>query len=311
MYRSRLLATACILGFAATASSVRAESAPARPQCAARIVPQFDSSIPANAPALVVLDESSSGLTSTVTSNAFSPATSAFTSRPDPRSNNTLYLPSGELPETSMATFRVNARCSQGPVFQAESRFTVVAAAPLPTKAGKVEVISGDKRGVHLGFRPSAELAPFVAVTMLEIGTKGKILPERTIPYGLFVDAKGRAESQFPLSRGSADTDFCAPNETSKKTIRLEVQAHVAGAATDPPPISVDVPIDCSEPPTASTPTPTVTDAGVDEPGATNASNVNATGCSATASGPLGGGPLALVGLGACVAALRRRKRRG
>ena len=307
----RLFAAACSLGLLAATSPARAESAPAGPQCGATTVPRADTRIPANAPALVVTPRNSAGVTSTLSLGSFSPPTGAFTLSPDPRSPGMLFVPTSDLPVAASATLQVNVRCSIAEPFELVTRFGIVPATALPTAAGTATARPVDPEYLNVvpvAFLPSAELVPFLPVTMLELSTNGKPLPWATVPYGdISLNREGSYTLRIPQYKGYTQTeDLCGPGDNAKKTLPFELRLHVAGATTDPPSISLTAEIDCGEVPPIPRPT---TDAGVDDPGATNASNVE-SGCSAGPASPLTVSPFAAIGLSALVVGLRRARRR-
>ncbi len=286
----------------ATAGGAYAEVALPPPHCSFDTAPHLGGAVPANLPAIAVKDTSSPGfvLTLGVPSDSQDP-TLTFTVTDDARQLGTKLL-------RPSANFAVGARVvglgptcdvDGGDQFFAAVNFIAAAAQPLPTTAGEVTVAPSSERGrTQLVFKPSAELTAYLNVVRVEI-TNGSNSLSRDY---------GSVPTVFSFFSGDGDSNqlnLCQGVEPSQKR-HLEFQFHVAGATSDPPPLTLDADIDCRGPEVPPPPS----DAGVDAPGATSAANTDGSGCSVGLAGnsalPLGG----LIGFATLIAARARSARR-
>jgi len=235
-----------------------------------------------------------------------------FEQRADPRQPGaTLLIPSAPLLGATSYTLTTDVNCvGASASFQksnAEVKFATVGTVPLPTTTGSAAAkLMGDKyRLTEIAITPSAELAAYLHVTRLEAYIGGQ--PWGAVRYGDLAIGSGVVRVEMGR-HGLSLSSFGSTARTEK----VELRPHVAGAETDPEPIVVDVPIDCSAYDVWVNPGPS--DAGPDDPGAANPSVVgdgSAAGCACTSTGGSAGSGLAWI-VGAvvvgCVARLKRAR---
>ncbi len=312
MKRARIW-LAIVLG-SVTPTAAWAEAGAPRPTCQIELRPRGGAKIPANAPALVALTNDASGVTTTLGAGKLEPVDAVLTSAPDPRSRALLLVPDAELKPTPQLQLSIEGTCSDRIEREATTTFEVGPSAPLPTVAGTLALGTpkANQRATPVVFTPSAELAPFLPLTMFDLKVAGKPAVWGTVAYGNAFPTAGVVELGIgwrdALSRGITSTaGLCADGEVGKKTIALTLEAHVAGATSDPPAVPLEVTIECDPPPAPPPVGPS--DGGVDDAGATNASNLEGGGCNASPSLALSSsGGLALVAAALVMArAVRRR----
>jgi MYXO-CTERM domain-containing protein len=295
----------------------RAEAGAARPQCNTQIAPGFDRTIPQNAPAFVTWQTGTTFKgTVSVDSDALDPETGvALELRPDPRSGGHLIVPSKPLAASTPYQLTLRVSCPVAVPNEKDERITfrTTGTVPLPTATGeaRVALAPGDPsvngHMTYIDLKPTAELEAYWGVTMLDVWVDGE--KWATTLYGVAgnygqepgVRRLSINPSSFELWNG-VRKPVCT-EEIDRVLIKtVSLRPHVAGAETDPAPLDVEVPFDCTKSASAS-------GAGSD-PGATNAANVSdgSDGCSASGASA-GSGMLILVTLGLASMALRRRRR--
>ncbi len=316
---SASLALLSCLTFFLTPSAAHAESAVPPPACSVEILPTRSArTIPQNLPALVVLDRSTVGLSASV-----EPKTGDVSASPDPRFPKvTLLTPAAPFPVGALA-LPYTVSCSDGTQKDgATTGPTFGAAVALPTQIGAVGAPGAPSSTGEVDYpitlTPSA--AAFVDTTSFEALADGRSLG--VLGYG--VAAQGVSGSgaiaagvwQKRLYLGGTlvgDVSLCA-GSTSRETHAIELRAHVAGAATDPAPLSFSVEVDCGAPadnPQGPQPDGGKADGGYlpDGGGDDRGASGDGGGCNASGAGGLGGVGLvfAIGALGVVVAKRRRR----
>lgn len=313
MKRARIW-LAIVLG-TVTPTAAWAEAGAPRPTCQIELRPRGGAKIPANAPALVALTNDASGVKTTLGAGKLTPAEAVLTTVPDPRSRALLLVPDAELKPTPQLQLSIEGTCSDSIEPKATTTFEVGPSAPLPTVAGTLALGTpkADQRATPIVFTPSVELAPFLPLTMFDLKVAGKPEVWGTVAYGNALPTAGAVELGIgwrdALSRGiTSKIGLCADGDVGKKTIALTLEAHVAGATSDPPAVPLDVTIECDPPPAPPPVGPS--DGGVDDAGATNGSDLEGGGCSASTSPALSSsGGLALVAVGLVLGGVARRRR--
>lgn len=319
--RSRPWFVAAPLALAALATPdlARAESAPPPPQCAAEILPARSArTIPANLPALVVLDRSTVGLSASV-----EPRTTDVAAAPDPRFPKiTLLSPAAPPFATGPLALPYTVVCSDG------GRKDAVTAGPtfgpavaLPAQIGAAGAAGAPSANGEVSYPVTLtdSATAFVDTTSFEVLSDGRSLGVQ----GYGVAAQGVSAKSNVLDVGIwqqrvylggtlvGDVSLCK-GSTGKETHALELRAHVAGAAADPAPLSFPVEVDCA--PAAAQPDGGKADGGYLPDGGGDdrgASGGDGGGCSAAGSSGLGGVGLAFaIGVIGAVIARRARPRR-
>lgn len=197
----------------------------------------------------------------------------ATTAADDPASpqwdRHVLLTPSTPLTPGSSYTLRRPLQCdAYGPSTDyAEARFTADASAPLPTQAGTLTIDRHEVTKVYVGtvsgsctsqeradtvrltFVPSAELAPHLPLTRIVTTVDGA--PWASTDYGQAL-AMGSAEFQSFRAVNQLHA-LCPPAADPGSDVGLtpgphhvSFQVHVAGAVSDPPPIELDLDLDCA-----------------------------------------------------------------
>lgn len=317
-----ILAIACTAALLIVPALAQAETAPAPRQCGVRLHPAMGETVPQNIPALVLLKQNDPGLSSTLSVVLMpSSTTLAFEQQPDPRvAGATLLIPSEPLSSKTNYALKTAWACEGAePNWRNGSqtdRFSTGPASPLPSTIGSAtaEITLKTYASSDIVITPSAELAAYLPVTMLEIYHGAT--PWGVSPYGASVTA-GSSDIRLQVGIhggfGASNVSLCAESDTAVHLEHMQVRAHVAGAATDPAPLEVDVPIDCTPAPVAPARPNDAgsSDTGPDDPGATNAGAVAHGGCALTTrttrSFPSRAWLMGLVG--AAIVALRRRSR--
>jgi hypothetical protein len=257
-----LLSAPAMRGFSCAASAflllggpslAHAEAGRPPPECAAATAPSSGQRVPSNAPALVALDRSDPGATATFAGATLEPtSTATFTLRADPRLGGaTLVVPSAPLADRTSYSLTVDVDCSTGRKAPLVTSFFTTDATPLPTESGSATARpSGLNDGItYVDIVPTPELEAYLAVTMFEVAVGGDAWG--TLPYdGIRREQGGVRRIWMSGARVGGSTAFrslCEPGDDRIKTEAVEVRPHVAGAARDPEPIRVDVPIDCTK----------------------------------------------------------------
>jgi MYXO-CTERM domain-containing protein len=299
------LAAVALVATILAPATAHAESGRPSPRCNVRILPN-GVTVPANLPALVVDDNSSPGLTATVTltPSGAKPVLDLDTIA-DPRAPGvTLFVPkaktSVEIGTTYSVTYTVQCSSESTPT-EAASSFTTSAEVALPTRIGAVRELA-DGRVV---ITPSVELAAYMPTARFEAYIDGASVGTTRYGSALGPDLEIALGSGY-VTVGSAATgggtaSLCKGADGLEKH-DVKLSAHVAGAATDPEPLTFSLGINCSTQPTGFVP-----DAG-DDRGASG-DEQGGGGCAVSGTGSLGGIAM-LFGAAAGVAVLVRRRRR-
>jgi hypothetical protein len=255
--RSLLLATlAGVLGLFTWFDDARAEAGMAPPRCTGAAAPLR--TVPANIPAVVAFPTGTT-ITSFALSNVQPALANTFESQTDPRYGGArLFVPSAPLPVGQKLTLTFDVTCSGGLASSMDATFDTVETVALPTQIGVAKMQPrGATDGDVIELQPTDALAKFLPVTMFELRARGA-----TAALGVYGGAHfqdGRVLIGVPPSM-LAVLPVCAPGEVSSKSERMDLAAHIAGATSDPEPVTIDVPITCG-----ASATQPPSDAGVDD----------------------------------------------
>jgi hypothetical protein len=329
------LSSLSLLTLLAAAPSARAEAGLPPLRCATFAAPSFGAPVPSNVLALTVRDVSAASLEAAIDSAEVIGVstrlpTPGLTRVADPRSpHTTLLVLDGELAPKNAYAFKYGYSCTgsggKTPALDhgtGDAAFGTSGHVALPTQSGTIAV-GADAPGTNftpLTLTPSAELAAYLAVTLVDFVVDGEVWAQ--LPYGSLAienDVVALNVSGYNVtgSVGQAITGkapLCVANENVIKSKRFELRPHVAGATTDPAPITVDVPLDCVvQPPVQDRVDAGVpSDAGYDQPGVAPPSDGGEhSGCEiASASHGPGSVPFGLGLVVGTVAALVRRSKR-
>lgn len=307
----RLLFLAVWIGVSLPAAA-HAESAPPRPRCSAQLAPSFEQIIPLNAPSLVLLRHDSAGLESTISNISLSPAPTPITFEQvaDPRQEGaTLLLPSRALAGAAEYTLTGDIDCKGASTGLTDSSFSgnfkTGASVQLPTitEIATVRVLDGEFPASEILIAASPELVAYLPLTRFDAYVAGALWS--SVDYGNVVADRGVIALQLDrdqLAPGTTGRNLCPEGETGVTTVEIEIRPHVAGAETDPRPVSAAVPIDCRSYERSRS-----NDAGPDDPGAN--STASGTGGCATGARTSSGSELVWI-LGAAVMAIAARLQR-
>lgn len=307
MRRHRVLVTILASFAVMTAGPVAVADAAAPAQgCFVSTVAE-GTTLPANAPALVV-DERSYGATAAISAELVSGDVRVPLVGPTKDTHGITIL---ELANPSQGdhTIALNVECTRGEDTRSESSETsLVLTAPVafPTNVGTLRLVpkEGAPDGTErVALEPSAELAAFgpIAFVSLKVGDVSQ--PALRNPFGA-----ATVELRAPV--GTA----CVENGAllrEKRTVAVTVSAIIAGLAESPAPATLDVEVDCgaiawtsmaegSEGSVAPTPNGAASE---------TSGGSGAGGCSASSRGP-GSATNAAAAVGGFVmlAGLRRRR---
>jgi hypothetical protein len=262
--------------------------------------------VPANAPALVLELSAPFGLDVSLRSSMLTgPGDIGLTAVADShRPATTLLRLGSEM--TARFDYRLDFEigCTQSgedvPEFPVvwQTRFATVAPVALPVTIGRIILVpppAGDPF-TYLAFDPSPELAAFLPLTSLSVHARGAVWAQ--LHYG---QARTATDSSYAkstcgqlglascvpmiLSRlqlmsewattARGTSPLCGPTDGASATIDFALAAHVAGAESDPTPLTFSAPISCSD---GASPR---TDKAPSTP---NLPSVSASGCGAAAS---------------------------
>lgn len=308
-YVSAVTSAVLLAGLATTAS---AESSAPLAHCSISVTTQRGLKLPPNLPALVLRDTSTQGARAILGEASLTPSYDGrWERRPDPRvAGDELLVPSKALSAETEYEGAIPFRCenvSTPDELSLNLRLQTGTTTALPSSIGSVAArLRSDRadEGVSvIEIAASPELAAYLPLTMFEV-YDGSTL-RATVPYG----NAGTAEADIARFELRALESSCDANADADAVLTrsLEIRAHVAGAATDPAPLTANVPARCVRDPA---PSPPRSDGGTDTP-SSNASADDGGGCTVGASGTSVGAQLASFGLLVLVAAfVRRRPRR-
>jgi hypothetical protein len=236
-------------------SAAWAESAPAQPACQLRPTPAYDRTVPANAPALVVIDFSPATVKAGASVSSLTPSGPSLTLTPDTKSEGaTLLLPQSSFAPSTKYTYDLETSCvltngtdASAPGYPRTEKvsFETVGEVALPTTIGTAQVREATADGTPVDITPSAELAAYLAVARFELWSDGKL--STTGGYGEFAANDGplRFTLRHPYLQRSGQ-NVCKGQDGGTTTVTgIELRAHVAGAATDPTPLSFDATVVC------------------------------------------------------------------
>lgn len=284
-----LLSSAALVTLALPASATT--EAPS-PRCGVRVLPSAITTIPANAPALLFLDDSHAAV-ATVSSWLATPDGEGV-SLPGPTTDalGTPIIPlTPGLEAGRTYDLRVAMQCSVPSTVPVQvSRFVGAEAMALPTLVGSLRSSAGTDMAT-IEVEPSRELAAYLPVSIVTLSVNG-IVQHRVVG----------ATDPTTLSLDTQTAGACRDSATGELrggigTADVTVTAHVAGAASDPRPATTRILVDCDAIASRLAPSP--------EP-----AGGSSGGCSASrarASGP-GANAWALIGL-ALVALVKLRRR--
>jgi hypothetical protein len=214
------------------------------------MVPHVPATVPANVPALITVRQTDGpviGVASLLQlkvdgRSKFDEWVDPFVDRPDPP----VYLlnpTGGQLaPGPHVLTYVQEANRHAAHVV----KFSVIAPAPLPTRLGTVTATrktigpcppgkSGGRDLATLDVTMAPEMAPFLGAVMLTLSSEGRVI-ERT-DYG---QSDAKVSFGVAAACGGADPG-CMDNVLAPGTHTFSIAAHVAGATSDPPPVSTTI----------------------------------------------------------------------
>ena len=312
MMSTTRFALAALAAVAVSAVASSAHAAAVAPHCSVSILPE-GTSLPSNAPALIVFDGSSNA-TPTVTSELVTADGRIALVGPtkDVHGISVLQLAGPPVGTHKLAT---KVACSVGQDVDSETTLVLTAPVAFPKSVGTLTIEpNATPTGMDvIVLEPSPELRAFypVSVVKLIVGTNEK------------TRVGGRAEAPGSNVRFNAHTGgICIENGAllrDKRVVTITVTADIAGVADSPAPTTIDVPVDCGaikwtaandyKNGNETTSTSTGSDGATGT--TTPASSGSAGGCSA-APGSAGSRNAAglLAGVVALVAGLRRRRQR-
>jgi hypothetical protein len=315
--RARSCAAALVtVGLALYTESARADAAaPVAPTCTVALSssPKAAITLPANAPALLVVDRSSQSTSPTLQAALANGSTrTALPVATDTHGLWTLALPS---PNAALGKYDVEVKSSCPDISDERdlvTPLTLTTAVPFPTSVGTlVHVPSDPPSGVDwVRLDPTPNMAAFLAAAQLELVVDGARTAKIT-----FVSAVS------PINLTINTGEACIENgalHRDKRIVKVTLEGAIAGVAEAPAPASIDVPVDCgaikwtsglnldpdddTNPPTSSN--------GATSPSPTSSSSSG--GCSASPAGPHGGVPSFLaLAIGALALSASRAARRG
>lgn len=313
MARSIRLALAALsaVGLSTLAGSALADSAgaaaPAFVGCQVAIGAN-GMSIPANAPALLVID-SSQQATASVSAELISAEGRVPFGAPTKDTHGLLVV---ALPKASVGPHTITTKvvCSNSqPESVQETSLALTAAVEFPTAVGTLTVRPNAKptatETIILDASPG--LRAFKSVAVVELSVNGAVN---------VVGQRGGFSEEFSVNTGSACVENGALHR-EKRTVRVILSAHLAGVAQSPAPATLDVPVDCgaihwttdADFDGSNSSTPSTSEPG-DSKNGTGGSR--ASSCSATPGGLMSGGSgvFAAATALALLASLRRRRAR-
>jgi hypothetical protein len=320
--RARLLLAASLglglMGITQTASADAAAGASRASICSLGVGPygangQAAVTLPSNAPALLLIDNTTPGLTATLSGELVTGTNRSALGTPakDAHGVLSMTLPSSLAPGDHVLDMKMG--CSNNTAQEPqEFKVPLVLTAPVafPTAVGKLTHLpQNPPTGVdNVRLEASAGMFAFLPASIVELSVDGTISDQRSA-YP--------SASSAPLVFSAHTGDVCIENgelHRDKRTVRITVSAVIAGVATSPEPATLDVPVDCgaiqwtsesdrnpkTDPPTKTT-TPT--------PDGPTGSSSDVSTCSATPLRAVSSmTPIAGLGLVALLA-LRRRRR--
>lgn len=241
---------ACAAAVGAFASSARADSESPPPNCAVQVFPASLLPVPANAPALLVLDSSSQavatlqGSLSTADGTVITlPAATADGNLPagttDGKRSKILTLPPLKPGRTYDVAVALSCSAPHTVPSTVRSRFIASEASPLPTRTGTLR--TEENNPLRFLLDPSQELAAYSTVSTLTWAVGATNQGTLRGP----VDPK---KISFEPLLGAACFRSDGSRLTGKTTTIVSLSAHVAGATSDPQPATLDVPVDCPLP---------------------------------------------------------------
>jgi uncharacterized protein (TIGR03382 family) len=241
MHRSRRLLSVVVVAASivvATPAAATSEATP--PHCYVESFPSAITTIPANAPALLLRDASVDAI-ATVTGQLMKAdgATTQLTAINDRR--ETLVLPLGGLEAGRGYDLLVAIQCSVPNPGATPPSVRIVASepVPLPSQVGTLRM-SGSAFDTTVIVDPSPELKAYLPVSVMTLTLDGAF---DSVP--LFGPAYPTVTFAAVLGNTCRGPDGILRG--GKRTANLSVSAHVAGAATDPEPATLNQEVDCDE----------------------------------------------------------------
>lgn len=304
-----LLALSLAAAFALYAPSARADAAgmAAPATCDVRFTYGTEAiTLPANAPAFLVIERTYAGLTSTLDATLVSGATrTALTSTVDTHGLSTLTFPDALTPGSY--TIEGTVTCSDGSDDrQLSASLTLTDPVPLPTEVGSLTYVpSNPPTGMDkVRLQPTPGMSAFLPASQLSVTANGVL--STTPTYG---DAFKGGVLEFPVHTGSV----CVENGQlyrDHRTLKLALTAAIAGAAEVPAPAELDVDVDCGAIRwTSGTSYPGGNEgAGEPTPVGGMSGSSSSGGCSAAPGSSSGNLSLAGAGVALVLAARRRRR---
>lgn len=320
------LAVLSSLAVATVASSAAAEAAAAAgPQfqgCQVSLLPN-GTSLPSNAPALIITDNSSKAK-ATISAELVNTATDARTRFVGPSMDaHGLNVVTFGSPAPSLGAHRISKTVScavdgQEPRSQTdETSITLTAPVAFPKTVGTLSVraAASPSNGVDwIVLDASPELRAFFPVSKLRLvidtGAASK-------PQGGAYVPSGNTRPEFHAQTGAVCVENGALHR-EKRTVKVSVAADIAGVADSPAPATLDIEVDCgairwtsiSDPTNPGNPNNPNNPNNPTGPSGVTTNGGSDGGCSAAPGGVGSGGAAALVaGALAVLAGLRRRRR--
>ncbi len=240
-----LAATVVALGLALYTQSANADAAGApRMACEVRAAPYGQGVVlPSNAPALLLVDQTSSGLEAKVEGTLVVGSERVSLGAPTKDSHGLLTL---ALPATAVGkhSLELTVECtgqSFGEPSESTTSLTLTEPVAFPTTSGVLtHVPQNPPNGIDkVRFEPSPELRAFLPAAKLEVTVNGTISETR---FGPIVGST--APIELSVNTGDACIEDGALHR-EQRIVKVSLNAAIAGVAAAPSEATIDVPIDC------------------------------------------------------------------
>jgi hypothetical protein len=219
--------------------------------CSWSLAPHEDLPLPANAPAVFLLDRSQfegrDALRDEIWIRSVRTAAGIdvpFAEARDAATDGYLALLGAELVSGERYELVAKHSCpgatrdADRAVKEVAHTFTAGPAVPLPTTIGTIEAGAPDRYGyVRVGIVATPELRAYLPVLAVEV-LIDDALDER-LPYGGLLGPE--------LAVSTSTRAMCGLTTSGTKRVHVAVRAHVAGANADPAPAALDLDVDCTE----------------------------------------------------------------
>jgi hypothetical protein len=262
-----------------------------------------------NAPALLVTDYSQDAKTTSLSADLVSTEGTHVPFKSQIKDSHGLsVMPFGATPAVGDEKISLTVGCSiPSPISQpVEIPITFTEAVPFPTEIGtmKVEPNTDAKPYDLIDVQLSSGLAAFFPLSVMKMSLNGG----EPTPLGQGTLEGSRVSVSVPTG------SVCVVNGAlvrDKRNAKVTVTADIAGVPNSPPPVTVDIPVDCGAikwTTDADFQPPAITHPGV-EPSDDASPSSSSGGCTAAPRSMSGGSMAALLaGVLATVAGLRRRR---